>query len=248
MPVRVWQPVAIALQFLTRLPIPATKPVDSITLGRSLLAYPLVGLVVGLFATIPAYLAPGRDPLVTAALMLAVWVVVTGGLHLDGLADSADAWLGGQGSPERTLEIMKDPRAGPAAVVLVVLTLLLKVTALSVLVRHQSLLPVLLIPMLGRAAIIALFLTTRYVRAGGIGETLARAAPRRAGWVAVGIVALLFLAGGSGGLQALVCSVLGFLGVRALMVARLGGTTGDTAGALLELCETFALLGWALAF
>jgi adenosylcobinamide-GDP ribazoletransferase len=52
-----------------------------------------------------------------AALLLAVWVLLTGGLHLDGLADTADAWIGGQGDRDRTLAIMKDPRSGPIAIV-----------------------------------------------------------------------------------------------------------------------------------
>jgi adenosylcobinamide-GDP ribazoletransferase len=56
------------------------------------------------------------DPGVAAALVLILWVWSTGALHLDGLADSADAWVGGLASRERTLEIMKDPRSGPAAV------------------------------------------------------------------------------------------------------------------------------------
>lgn len=90
-----------------------------------------MGLVIGLLVAIPAYVASASDPMVIAALMLTVWVLVTGGLHFDGLADSADAWLGGQGNTTRTLEIMKDPRSGPAAIVLVALVLLLKLAALT---------------------------------------------------------------------------------------------------------------------
>lgn len=106
---------------------------------------------------------------------------------------------------------------------------------------------VLLIPMLGRAAIVGLFLTTVYVRVGGLGASLARSLPRQAGMVVIGIVALLFLTGGAAGLQSLVCAGLTVVGLRALMIARIGGATGDTLGATVEISEAAALLGWVLA-
>ncbi|KAA3627688.1 MAG: adenosylcobinamide-GDP ribazoletransferase [Proteobacteria bacterium] len=241
------QPFLLALQFLTRLPIPLPGNIEPEVQGRSVIAYPLVGLVIGLLVAIPAYVASASDPMVIAALMLTVWVLVTGGLHFDGLADSADAWLGGQGNTTRTLEIMKDPRSGPAAIVLVALVLLLKLAALTALVRAGELVAVLLIPMLGRAAIVGLFLTTVYVRVGGLGASLARSLPRQAGMVVIGIVALLFLTGGAAGLQSLVCAGLTVVGLRALMIARIGGATGDTLGATVEISEAAALLGWVLA-
>jgi adenosylcobinamide-GDP ribazoletransferase len=76
-----------------------------------------------------------------AALLLTVWVLLSGGLHLDGLADSADAWLGGFGDRERTLTIMKDPRSGPIAVVVLVLVLLLKFCALAGVDRAATMAP-----------------------------------------------------------------------------------------------------------
>ena len=85
-----------------------------------------------------ALLLEGASPLLQAALLLALWVALTGALHLDGLADSADAWLGGFGDPARTLEIMKDPRSGPVAVVVLVLLLLLKFSALLVVLQAQQ--------------------------------------------------------------------------------------------------------------
>ncbi len=93
-----------------------------------------------------------------AVLLLFVWVVVTGGLHIDGLADMADAWIGGQGDADRTLEIMKDPQCGPSAVVAVVLLLLAKLAALNVLLLHSRWDVVLLIPLIGRLSLVATFL------------------------------------------------------------------------------------------
>lgn len=104
----------VALQFLTRLPVRLRAAPSEEELGRSLLFYPLVGLLIGMLLTTLAMAisAAGISDLLGAALVLAAWVVLTGGLHLDGLADSADAWSGGRGDRERTLAIMKDPYWG----------------------------------------------------------------------------------------------------------------------------------------
>jgi adenosylcobinamide-GDP ribazoletransferase len=92
------KPLLIALQFLTRLPVKAGDWSDR-DIGRSMLFYPLVGLLLGLaLASVTAALH-GAPPGVVAAVLLALWVVATGALHLDGLADSADAWIGGFGDP-----------------------------------------------------------------------------------------------------------------------------------------------------
>ena len=129
----------IALQFLTRLPVSLPCMPTPEQVGRSLLWYPLVGLLLGLLLW-GAHLLLGQTPaLLQAAIILALWVGLSGGLHLDGLADTADAWVGGFGDRERTLTIMKDPRSGPIAVVVLVLLLLLKFAALfTLLLGGQS--------------------------------------------------------------------------------------------------------------
>ena len=72
-------------------------------------------------------------------MLLAVWVLLTGALHLDGVADCADAWVGGFGDREKTFQILKDPRSGPIAVVVLVLVLLVKWAALEVLLGSEAL-------------------------------------------------------------------------------------------------------------
>ncbi|HCS46271.1 MAG TPA: adenosylcobinamide-GDP ribazoletransferase, partial [Pseudomonas sp.] len=113
-------PFWIALQFLSSLPIRLPGMPAPRELGRSLLFYPLVGLLFGVILWTLNGLLLGTPLLLHAALLLTVWVLLSGALHLDGLADSADAWLGGFGDRERTLTIMKDPRSGPIAVVTLV--------------------------------------------------------------------------------------------------------------------------------
>ncbi|HWH88654.1 MAG TPA: adenosylcobinamide-GDP ribazoletransferase [Pseudomonas sp.] len=240
-------PLWIALQFLSSLPIRLPGMPEPQQLGRSLLFYPLVGLLFGLLLWALNLLLAGAPLLLHAALLLSVWVLLSGALHLDGLADSADAWLGGFGDRERTLTIMKDPRSGPIAVVTLVLVLLLKFAALLALIEQGKAVALIIVPALGRAALLGLFLTTPYVRAGGLGQALADHLPRKAGWWVLGLSALgCLLIAGYCAVVALLISLGVFVWLRRVMMRRLGGTTGDTAGAMLELLEMGVLVGLAL--
>jgi adenosylcobinamide-GDP ribazoletransferase len=236
----------IALQFLTRLPVRLADMPTPEQVGRSLLCYPLVGLLIGALLLALQQLLEGAPPMLQAALLLAAWVGLSGGLHLDGLADSADAWVGGFGDRERTLAIMQDPRSGPIAVVVLVLLLLLKFVALVALLQAGEARVLLLVPWLARGLLPLLLLSTPYVRAGGLGQALAEHLPRRQlPWLlaAHGAALLLF---GWVGLLALAVAGLLFVCLRRAMLQRLGGTTGDTAGALVELSECAVLLALAL--
>jgi adenosylcobinamide-GDP ribazoletransferase len=233
----------IALQFLSSLPVRLARMPTAEETGKSLLCYPLVGLVFGIVLwLLEGWLGSG-PLLLHAALLLVVWVALTGGLHLDGLADTADAWVGGYGDRERTLAIMKDPRSGPMAVVALMLLLLLKFSALVALLQSGASHAWLLVPMLGRAALLGLFLSTPYARAGGLGQALANHLPRMAGWWVLGVCLVVGVtvmgANVAVGLAA-------FLWLRWMMVRRLGGTTGDTAGALVECLEAVLLVAMAL--
>ncbi|MEQ7919260.1 adenosylcobinamide-GDP ribazoletransferase [Xanthomonas sp. WHRI 1810A] len=240
-------PFWIALQFLSSFPIRLPGMPTPEQTGRSLLFYPVVGLVFGIVLMAFSALLHGAPLLLHAALVLAAWVMLSGGLHLDGLADSADAWLGGFGDRERTLTIMKDPRSGPIAVVTLVVVLLLKFAALVALIQQQHSIGLLLAPVIGRAALLGLFLHTPYVRKGGLGQALADHLPRRVSQQVLLAVAMgSLLVGGSSGLVALLVAVVGYVWLRQVMMRRLGGTTGDTAGAMLELLEVAVLIALAL--
>lgn len=243
----VLQPLLIALQFLTRIPIRLAGMPTAEQQGRSLLYYPLVGLLLGGLLWLLQQLLAGTAPLLQAALLLSAWVALSGGLHLDGLADSADAWVGGMGDRERTLALMKDPCCGPMAVVALLLVLLLKFAALVALLEDGTLAALLLAPLLGRSAVLALILGTPYVRQGGIGQLLASHLPHpaaKAVLLAVAVGCLLLF--GTTGLWALLLAGVTLFGVRRALMRRLQGTTGDTAGALQELVECVVLVGLAL--
>lgn len=238
----------LALQFLTRLPVPEMRAVEDRDIGRSQLWYPLVGLLIGLLLAALAWVLTSAPHLLRAALVLAAWVAITGALHLDGLGDSADAWMGGLGSRERTLTIMKDPYSGPGAVVVLVIILLIKFAALESILNAGDWTLLLLAPILGRVALPLLFLTTPYVRPGGLGAALAQYLPRRAGILVV-LVSTLGMAAamGKAGVISIAAAAGMFLLLRSIMLRRIHGTTGDTAGAMVELIETAVLVTVAIA-
>lgn len=237
----------IALQFLSSLPVRLPGMPTPQQMGRSVLCYPLVGLLFGLLLWGASQVLQGTAAPLQAALLLTLWVGLSGALHLDGLADSSDAWLGGFGDRERTLLIMKDPRSGPMAVVTLLLVLLLKFCALWVLVEHGAGAWLMLAPVVGRAALLGLLLGTPYVRKGGLGAALAEHLPRQqARGVLLGCAVLGLLLGSWTVLWVLLGALVVFFALRRAMCRRLGGTTGDTAGALLELLEMTVVVHLAL--
>ncbi|PPU66971.1 adenosylcobinamide-GDP ribazoletransferase [Xanthomonas pisi] len=166
-------------------------------------------------------------------------------MYLDGLADTTDAWVGGMGDRARTLAIMQDPTSGPMAVTALVLVLLLKCAALATLLPHAPG-ALWLAPLLARAAVVAAFLTTPYVRAGGIGSALV-AAPRAGLWLALLLAVVVCMAAG----PTIAAACLGSAAVvfvlwRRACMQRLDGMTGDTCGALVELTEAALLVTLAM--
>lgn len=243
------QALAIALGLLTRIPVKIKAEVGAATLGRSLHWYPATGLAIGLLLAALALLLPS-DHLLNAVLITLAWLTLTGALHLDGLADCADAWVGGMGDRARTLAIMKDPACGPIGVAAIVVVLLLKVAALDSLLAGASGIFWWLIPVLARTALPLAFVSLPYVREGGMGDGLARNASKPglalAALLVLGTLALCLP-------LLLLCLWLAVaLAVFALwrraMIRRLGGFTGDGAGALVELLEVALLVATALFF
>lgn len=242
------RPFLTALQFLTRLPVRMDGNPDDKTLGRSVLYYPLIGLLLGLVLAAMAWVLQDVPALPCAALLLVIWVAITGALHLDGLADSFDAWVGGHGERARTLAIMKDPASGPMGVAAIMLVLIVKFAALAALCEAGDRWAFVAPPLMGRTVLPLLFLTTPYVRPGGLGQALAARLPKRAAGTIVAAISLGILAVGEMlGLMLLLAGAAAFLVLRGAMRQRLGGTTGDTAGALVELTEVATVVTAAIA-
>ncbi len=239
--------LGLALLFLTRIPVPVPPQPTPRDWGHSALFFPAVGLLIGLLLAGCSALATGVDAGVVAIVLLAIWTLLTGGLHLDGLADTADAWVGGHGDRDKTLAIMKDPRSGPIAIMAVVLVMLAKYAALEVVLGRNAWEVLLWAPVLGRGGMLLLMRTTPYARPGGLGSVYAEHLPTMACdglLLVIGALLILHL-GWDGGVLVLLLGLGLFLLRRGLM-ARLDGYTGDTLGATCELIEAVTLLYFAL--
>ncbi len=257
-----WWAFWYAMAFLTRLPTPYLKRVDDAVAARSLVFYPLIGCLLGLsllaFTAACIFYNPQVSLLLLAALLLTIWVAFSGALHLDGLADSADAWVGGLGNKERTLAIMKDPQSGPMGVTVIAVILLVKFAAIYALLdKAQSssgswnvwllIGGFMLVPMLARGAVPGLLATTPYVRKKGLASALVAGATPLVVGITGTLLALLagvFLQTQALFILALWLTVL--MMARAAMIKRLGGCTGDTLGATIEIQEALLLAAIAL--
>jgi adenosylcobinamide-GDP ribazoletransferase len=234
------KPFFAALSFLTVCPSPAAWS-GAAELSRSTWFFPPVGLLIGgLLAGLALGLQPWLPPLVLAVVLVMAGLAVSKGLHLDGLADSADAFLSSR-PPERMLEIMKDSRSGPMGVMAIVLVLLLQTAALSGLPTAWLWRAAILMPLAGRAAIaIQLGLVNYARREGGLATVFCGVAGRRlvpwwaAGWVGLAGWTLAGWAGVAVAAAGIATTLLFCL----VCVAKIRGFTGDTLGAACELSET----------
>lgn len=247
-------PLVLALSLLTTLPVGRWLPgrIEARDQGRSVAYYPLVGGCIGVLLYVTASVLQSAPATVAAPVLLLVWVALTGALHLDGLADCVDGWFAGHADSKRTLSVMAEPTAGPMAVVALVLVLLLKTGALVALSAHASCMSALLltVPIIARSSAAALMATTAYRRPQGIARDQAATRSRRTIALAVGIsivFAGLVLPIALCGLLIVLAGVIVW-GWRRLWQQRIGGYTGDIAGALIELVETalLAVATWGL--
>ncbi len=232
----------VALQFLTIAPPFLRRAFEPAELGRSLGYYPLVGLVVGaLLWGADELLLRVLPPLVVAALVLGLWVLLTGALHTDGFIDTCDGLLGGT-TPETRLAIMKDEHVGAYAIIGGALLLITKFAALSALAAGNAL-ALILVPTLGRWAIALAMVAFPYARPAGLGRDI----KDHAGWRQALLATLIALAAAwlLGNWRGVAAALLA-AGVSGLAAAftlrRLPGLTGDIYGAINELAEVAALL------
>ncbi len=239
----------LALSLLTRLPTPQLSNIQEIDMGRSALFYPLIGLFIGFVLYLPLFFFSQASLILSAALIVTLWAMVTGGLHLDGLADSADGWLGGsydKTGKEKTLNIMKDPLVGSAGVIALVCVLLLKFAVLSALfqqtfhdvLRNSAI--IIIAPMIGRAMILLLMLSSKNANPHSMANQIVDNLPKiTASWITV----ICLLIGAYFSLSGILLALITFWLLRRLMHQRLGGFTGDTLGATVEITEVAYLVG-----
>lgn len=237
-----------AIGFLTRLPMRRESLSPSDFAGAAVL-FPLVGAALGAaIGGVALGLAQVLPALLAATLAIAFELAITGALHVDGLADSADGLAGR--SAERSLEIMRDHSLGTYGASALALNLLAKAVALGALAESDVLLPVVAAYAVSRAAPLPLALLLPYARpGGGVGRSLSEGLGVRgtaAGIALATVVAVMTT--GAWALGTLACLALVSVAVGVLARRRLGGVTGDAMGAAIELTATSALIfaaGWS---
>ena len=247
----------IALQFFTRLPIPAWVGFEPIWLQQCARHFPAVGALVGMFSAVAFGLALQLwPPSVAALLAIAASVWLTGGFHEDGWADTCDG-LGGAVSREKALLIMKDSRLGSYGALGLILMLGLKAAALAALAQRSALLAATLLAWGHMASRLAPLLLMRSLPYAGDAEhakakPLATQIGRRslAAALGMGLLLSLPLLAGPWPLRSLLAllsmqlgaAALGLLWMQRWLRRRLGGYTGDNLGASQQLSELLLLL------
>ncbi|MCI5150681.1 MAG: adenosylcobinamide-GDP ribazoletransferase [Candidatus Electrothrix sp. MAN1_4] len=240
-----------ALHFLSIIPFSGSFGTSEQELTRSVPFFPLVGLFFGCIALPMAWgLYMVLPPAVAAVLVVFLLLSFSGGLHLDGLADTADGFFSAR-PRERVLEIMRDSATGAMGVLALILLLALKIACLASM-KQQLALAVFLMPLAGRIAILLLMAVLPYARPeGGLGTLFqdsfaTRQAQLRALAVMLVFSGMSWAAAGSQGLLA-VFAVLFITGIFALFCRqKIGGITGDTLGAACELAEATVALVFVL--
>ncbi len=239
--------VADALQLLTRLPVP--QMAGQGRGAKAAWAYPVAGAIVGFLAACAGGIALwlGLAPYLAAALAVATMVILTGAMHEDGLADSADGLWGGW-DKERRLEIMKDSRIGSYGVLALGLSLILRVSALGVLFSAGHVFaPLILAGALSRSGMPPIMAMVEPARSTGLAADTGRpSAPTALLAVGIGTGFALVFAGGAG-LPALLVAGLAFWAAASVAAAKIGGHTGDTLGAAQQLGEIAVLLSLSAA-
>jgi len=234
------KPLVLALQFMTRLPLPNAQA-DSRDMAKAIRWFPVAGLLVGGGVAGAAWLGLQRDPWAGAILGLLAWVAITGGLHLDGLGDIADAAGAGHADASRISQVLSDPHLGSFGATAIALQLLSKLVLLRLSLETSSMPALIAIPVIARAAPLFWARTLPPLHTG-LG-TMFRSGASLAAiglWLSFIVLAALALA------PALLVALPAIAAWRWWLLRRIGGISGDGHGAGIELVESAMLA--ALAF
>ncbi len=250
----------IGLQFLTRISIVKQTIWTEESFGKSVKYFPLVGAVLGMCYAVPLFLfiyfTDVQIPIFTAALAFFLTVILTGGIHCDGLMDTADGLFSGR-ERDKMLEIMKDSRAGAFGVVSLVTVATLEISAMAELVKSSPVIfcmAIYAVPIIGRLAMVLAISIFPYARPEGIGKAFSKYATPKTFLIALIIALLLLLP-----LYIIVneTAVVIAISLLAAMIfalyfgryatKKLGGLTGDIYGAVEMLAEVLVMIVFLFA-
>jgi len=232
----------IALQFLTILPVKIKSEVKEIDFGASLLYFPVAGLLIGLLLSLSALSFSLLPDLVKSAMILTLSIFITGGIHLDGFADTCDGFYGNK-SVEKILEIMRDSRIGAMGVIGIASLLLLKFSLIASFPEVALWKILIVMPVFSRWSLELACHSTRYARPEGKAKYFIEYSRKRdlvIGGIFTLVVSVL--------LMSLKCMVLFFISLVPVLALiyyikrKIGGMTGDTIGAVNEIAEACILI------
>lgn len=233
------RPLLAAIQFLTVIPFPKSFTGGEKELEKCMPFFPVVGLLIGIIIAAFDHVMGFMLPLLPASVMTAIaMTAISGGLHMDGLADTADGFFSAR-PRERILEIMRDSRTGVMGVLAVVFVIVLKVSILISLPPPFRPGIIVLMPLAGRCSFVVMMTVLPYARregglatAFGVGKSWVNVL-----WTSAFLLAAGWLAGSWMGLAASISALLMAALFSVYCFRKIGGYTGDTLGAGCELTE-----------
>lgn len=235
--------ILLSLVLLTRLPLPHLNKTDFARQSKAVWAFPVAGFAVALAACLAVSVAvwAGLSPAISAGIAIGVQILLTGAMHEDGLADTADGFWGGF-ERVRRLEIMKDSQIGTYGVLSLILGIGLRWTALSTLIAGPGIWVLVPLAMLSRSMMPVVMTALPNARGHGLSQSVGR--PQKAPAV-IGVLSALFVglfvAGWATWLVLLVMAIATG-GIVALAKRKIGGQTGDVLGATQQISEIAGLL------
>jgi adenosylcobinamide-GDP ribazoletransferase len=231
----------IALQFLTILPIKIKSEIKEKDFGKSLLYFPIVGILIGLALSLTAFLFGFLSNLIAGIFVLIISLIITGGIHLDGFADTCDGFY--QSKPkEKILEIMRDSRVGVMGVIGIVCLLLLKFILIVSIPREILWKSLIMMAVFARWGQVLACYTSDYAREEGKAKYFIEYAGKREFLAGSFLTMALFLLLME--LEGVILLILSFLPIFLFInyvKRRIGGMTGDTIGATSEIAEIVVL-------
>lgn len=232
----------LAIQFLTRLPVNINIDFNSENLRRSTFFYPFIGVLLGSLSFLVYFGFAYINKEVASLMTVISMVVLTGGLHLDGLSDTADGFFSNKDKPQM-LEIMKDSRVGAFGVIGLILIILSKYIIISNIDKYIFLS---LILSMGNSRLVALFQIAfkKNARPGGLGDMICGSKPKT--FIVVGSI-LYILAISIINIKYLIPLLITILGgeiISFYTYKKIGGFTGDVYGATIEIGEVISLLSF----
>ncbi len=239
---REWFIFALAVQFMTRIPLAAGNAYTDQRLAAATRYYPTVGFALGGIAALAYWLAmPLLGTPVAVLLSMVTSMLITGALHEDGLADTFDG-MGGGRDRQRVLEIMKDSRIGVFGMLALTLVLALKLVTLAALPPGAAIIALIVAHGLSRLSSVIVIANSKYVRIEGLGKPTADGIGKAAltfavftGLIAVGLVYQMLSS--TAALAVLIGAFMGHVLSRSLFEKRIGGYTGDCLGATQQITE-----------